>query len=47
MGLESELGRSVCLPGVNKKFIYLGKNWKTLFEPNVRIITWKEHLRKL
>ena len=23
------------------------KNWKTLFEPNVRIITWKERLRKL
>ena len=25
----------------------LRKNWKILFEPSLRIVTWEEHLRKL
>ena len=28
-------------------FFFLRKNWKTLFKPNLRILTQEEHLRKL
>lgn len=32
---------------VDEKLIDFRKNWKILFEQNLRIITQKEHLRKL